>query len=238
MARFLTERQREILDFIAEFQEARGISPTHREIRERFGYSSYGTVHKHLKLLEEKGYLRRNWNQKRGVELIRQARRSAGSARSDRSAGSAGSDRSDRSDRSDASSRTSEGEIRERELPFLGLIAAGRPIESVSGHERVPVPPHLLQGPLGDHYVLRVQGDSMIEEGIHDGDLVVVLRREVAAPGEMVVALVSDEVTLKRFFPEGRTIRLQPSHPSMAPIRVPAADVRVQGIVVGLMRKF
>ncbi len=209
MARFLTERQRQILDFIAEFRQARGISPTHREIRERFGYSSYGTVHKHLKLLEEKGYLRRNWNQKRGVELIDES-------------GAAGA----------------EGEVRERELPFLGLIAAGRPIESVSGHERVPVPPHLLQGPLGDHYVLRVQGDSMIEEGIHDGDLVVVLRRELATPGEMVVALVNDEVTLKRFYPEGRTIRLQPSHPSMAAIRVPADDVRVQGIVVGLMRKF
>ena len=78
----------------------------------------------------------------------------------------------------------------------------------------------------------------MIDEGIHDGDLVVVLRREEARAGEMVVALLGDEVTLKRFYPEGERVRLQPSHPTMAPIFVSAKDLRVQGIVVGLMRKF
>lgn len=205
MARFLTERQQEILGFIRETLEKRGVSPTHREICERFGYSSYGTAHKHLKLLEQKGYLRRHWNQKRGVELTE------GTA---------------------PAAATSE------ELPFLGIIAAGKPIEAVSGDDRVHVPPHLLHGRDGDHYVLRVQGDSMIEEGIHDGDLVVVKRREVAESGEMVVALVADEVTLKRFYPEGDKIRLQPSNPAMEPIFVRADKVRVQGIVVGLMRKF
>ena len=88
-----------------------------------------------------------------------------------------------------------------------------------------------------DHFVLRVVGDSMIGEGIHDGDWVVVERRDRAEPGEMVVALVGDDVTLKRFYPEGERVRLQPSNPAMAPLRVPAADVRVQGIVVGLMRR-
>ncbi len=204
MARFLTERQGEILDFIRESLRLRGVAPTHREICEQFGYSSYGTVHKHLKLLEQKGYLKRHWNQKRGVEL--------------------------------AEGQGSEGGA--RELPFFGLIAAGRPIEAVAGHDRVQVPGHLLQGRKGEHFVLRVQGDSMIDEGIHDGDLVVVLRREEADAGEMVVALVADEVTLKRFFPEGEQVRLQPANPTMQPIHVPADQVRVQGIVVGLMRKF
>lgn len=206
MARFLTERQQEILDFIRESLEQRGISPTHREICDRFGYSSYGTAHKHLKLLEQKGYLRRHWNQKRGVELTESA--------------------------------TSAPTAGERELPFLGVIAAGRPIEAVAGNESVHVPPHLLHGRNGDHYVLRVQGDSMIEEGVHDGDLVVVMRREEALAGEMVVALVGDEVTLKRFYPEGERVRLQPSNPTMEPLFVRADRVRVQGIVVGLMRKF
>ncbi len=210
MASFLTERQRQILDFIRETIDKRGVSPTHREICERFGFSSYGTAHKHLKLLEQKGYLRRHWNQKRGVELTEQA-------------DPPGAD-----------------PVRpaERELPFLGIIAAGKPIEAVSGDDRVQVPPHLLHGRNGDHYVLQVQGDSMIEEGIHDGDLVVVKRREVADSGEMVVALVADEVTLKRFYPEGDRIRLQPSNPTMQPIFVSADQVRVQGIVVGLMRRF
>ncbi|MDX1501441.1 MAG: transcriptional repressor LexA [Thermoanaerobaculia bacterium] len=205
MESFLTERQKEILDFIRANVERRGVAPTHREICERFGYSSYGTAHKHLKLLEKKGYLKRQWNQKRGIQLTGEAGRSAPDG---------------------------------GEIPFLGLIAAGRPIESVNTDERVQVPPQLLHGRSGEHYVLKVQGESMIEEGIHDGDLVVVLRRQEARPGEMVVALVADEVTLKRFFPEGATVRLQPANRTMEPIRVRATDVKVQGIVVGLMRRF
>jgi repressor LexA len=102
------------------------------------------------------------------------------------------------------------------------------------------VPDYLFQG-LGlaaDHYVPRVSGESMIEEGIHDGDFVIVLRREQARPGEMVVALVHDQATLKHFFPEGEKVRLQPANPHMKPIYVSAADVRVQEVVVGLKGKF
>jgi repressor LexA len=206
---YLTERQREILEFIEEFQSREGVSPTHREICERFGYSSYGTVYKHLKLLAEKGYVWRDWNQKRGLKLLRPP---------------------------PGGSETPEEAV--REVPFLGLIAAGRPIETLPGDEHLAVPQHLLAGRNGDHYVLRVVGDSMIEEGIHDGDFVVVQRREEAEPGEMVVALVNGEATLKRFYPEGREVRLQPANPSMSAFRVLAADLKVQGIVVGLMRKF
>ncbi|HLX11041.1 MAG TPA: transcriptional repressor LexA, partial [Thermoanaerobaculia bacterium] len=132
----------------------------------------------------------------------------------------------------------------DHDLPFYGRIAAGRPIEAVSGNERVTVPAHLLSSraaapaDASNHYVLRVVGDSMVEDGIHDGDFVIVLRREVAEAGEMVVALVGDEATLKRFYPEGTMVRLQPANPNMQPFRVPARDVRVQGVVVGLMRKF
>ena len=203
---YLTERQKEILEFIQEYRRERGIAPTHREICEKFGFSSYGTAYKHLKLLQEKGFLRRDWNQKRGIELLRAIPGGEGTA--------------------------------ERELPFYGRIAAGRPIEAVAGSERVAVPGHLLSGRPGDHYVLRVVGESMIEEGIHDGDFVIVLRRDLAEPGEMVVALVGEDATLKRFYPEGPIVRLQPANPTMQPIRVPARDVRVQGVVVGLMRKF
>ena len=203
---YLTERQKEILEFIQEYRKDRGIAPTHREICDRFGFSSYGTAYKHLKLLQQKGFLRRDWNQKRGIELIR---------------------------------AIPGAETSERDLPFNGHIAAGRPIEAVAGNERVTVPGHLLNPRGGDHYVLRVVGESMIEEGIFDGDFVIVLRRDTAQPGEMVVALVNrDEATLKRFYPEGPVVRLQPANPTMQPIRVPAQDVQVQGVVVGLMRKF
>lgn len=203
--RYLTERQKAILEFIAEYQARNGISPTHREIRDEFGYSSFGTVYKHLKLLQEKGYLRRDWNQKRGLELLRAVPGVATPT---------------------------------QEVPFMGQIAAGQPIEALPGEEKLAVPEHLFEGQAPDHYVLRVTGESMIEEGIHDGDLVVVLRREEARKGEMVVALIEGDATLKRFYPEGQTIRLQPANPLMDAIRVPAESVKVQGVVVGLMRKF
>lgn len=201
---YLTERQKEILEYIQDYRKERGIAPTHREICERFGFSSYGTAYKHLKLLQEKGFLRRDWNQKRGIELLRAIPGGEG----------------------------------DRDLPFFGRIAAGRPIEALSGGDRVAVPGHLLSGRPGDHYVLRVVGESMIDEGIHDGDFIIVLRRDVAEAGEMVVALIGDDATLKRFYPEGKMVRLQPANPTMEPIRVPAHNVRVQGVVVGLMRKF
>lgn len=209
MARFLTRRQKEILDFVRAFRRRHGVSPTHREICEEFGYSSYGTVHKHLKILQEKGYLQRTSNQKRGLELSQD---DAGDG---------------------AGTRPLVGE-----LPFFGRIAAGRPIEVVAGDETLVVPSHLLGGDLGEHYVLRVEGQSMVDEGIFDGDLVVVRRREVAEAGEMIVALVEGEATLKRFFPEGAMVRLQPANAAMEPLRVPADRLHVQGVVVGLMRRY
>ncbi len=206
--RYLTERQKEILQFIQSFQREHGVAPTHREICDHFGYSSYGTVYKHLKLLQNKGYIRRDWNQKRGIELVGPV----------------------------PGTEPEDGEV---ELPFYGRIAAGRPIEAVAGRETLGVPTHLLGRRSGDHYVLEVVGDSMIEEGIHEGDWVVVSRRDQAEPGEMVVALVEDnEATLKRFYPEGDQVRLQPANPAMEAIYVPSSDIRVQGIVAGLMRKF
>lgn len=202
---YLTERQKAVLDFIAEYQSQHGISPTHREIREHFGYSSFGTVYKHLKLLQKKGYLHRDWNQKRGLELIRAV----------------------------------PGHHNQEEVPFLGLIAAGEPIEALPGDERLSVPGHLFGGAAADHYVLRVVGESMILEGIQDGDFVIVMRRREARAGEMVVALIDGvEATLKRFYPEGELVRLQPSNPDMKAMFVPAQRVQVQGVVVGLMRKY
>jgi repressor LexA len=134
--------------------------------------------------------------------------------------------------------RSALGQAGAADLPFFGRIAAGRPIDALPGNDVVGVPEHLLDGRPTEHYVLRVVGDSMVEEGIHDGDLVVVRRRERAERGEMVVALVGEEATLKRFYPEGDQVRLQPSAPGMEPILVAAGDVRVQGVVVGLMRRY
>jgi repressor LexA len=205
MASYLTGRQKEILEYIESFQRRSGLAPTHREICEHFGFSSYGTAYKHLKLLQQKGFLKRDRHQRRGLELV------------------------------DA---VAEGSVAGRPLPFLGRIAAGRPIEAIAGDETLPVPATLFGARPEDHFVLSVTGESMIGEGIHDGDWVIVERRDHADSGEMVVALVGDEATLKRFYPEGERVRLQPSNPQMQAIYVPAGELRIQGIVVGLMRKY
>lgn len=195
----LTRRQKEILDFIRRYREEHGISPTQREIREEFGLSSFGTVQKHLKRLEEKKALTRDWNKSRGVAPAEPA--------------------------AAASS-----------LPLLGLVAAGLPIEPFPHEEAIEVPSSLLGK--GEHFVLRVRGDSMVEDGIRDGDYIVVARREKAENGQTVVALVRGEATLKRYYSEGKQIRLQPANPSMKPIYAPAREVRIQGVVTGLIRDY
>jgi repressor LexA len=183
----LTRRQKDILDFIRTYRTTHGISPTQREIRENFGLSSFGTVQKHLKRLEEKGALSREWN-------------------------------------------------RTREVALLGFVAAGRPIEPFPDEERIEVPASLLGK--GEHFVLRVRGDSMIEDGIRDGDYVVVAKRATAQNGQTVVALVRGEATLKRYYAEGSRIRLQPANAAMKPLTVDTRDVTVQGVVTGLIRNY
>ncbi|MGZ5381696.1 MAG: transcriptional repressor LexA [Thermoanaerobaculia bacterium] len=202
MALTLTPKQKEILDFIRTYRQKRGLSPTQREICEEFGYSSFGTLQKHIKLLLEKGVLVRDWNKRRSLVL----------AEEDKPAGAV-------------------------EIPLAGRIAAGQPIEPEPEGETVAVPDVLTRK--GQNYVLRVNGSSMIDDGIHDGDFVVVNRREKASNGEMVAALLNGEATLKRFYREadGR-IRLQPANERMSPIWVAEGDLKVQGVVVGLMRKY
>lgn len=209
--RYLTERQRDILNFIRDFQKERGIAPTHREICDHFGFSSYGTVYKHLSLLEKKGLIRRDANQKRGVELVTQP-----------------------SERQPEPKRESSSPM--RELPLFGYIAAGKPLDVDVSDETIAVPEHLTTR--GENYVLKVRGDSMVDDGILDGDLVIIARREKADNGEMVVANVNGEVTLKRLYREGERVRLQPANSFMSPIYAAARDVAVQGVVVGLMRRF
>ena len=195
----LTKRQKEILDFIRGYRTTHGISPTQREIRETFRLSSFGTVQKHLKRLEEKGALSREWNRSRGI-----APKEEGSGA--------------------------------RGVPLLGLVAAGRPIEPFPNEESIEVPATLLGK--GDHFVLRVRGESMVEDGILDGDYVVVAKRAKAESGQTVVALVRGEATLKRYYSEGARVRLQPANSTMRPMTVDARDVTIQGVVTGLIRDY
>jgi len=197
----LTRRQREIYDYVREFIQARGYSPSLEEIGEKFGLTSVATVHKHVQHLVEKGWLRKSWNRSRSVEPVE---------------------------------RESSGAI---ELPLLGVVAAGAPIEAIVGNETIEVPESLVGK--RDTYVLRVRGDSMIDEQIRDGDLVIVEDRRTADNGETVVALLQGtEVTLKKLYREHGHVRLQPANPAIKPIIVPPEQVQVQGVVIGVMRRY
>jgi repressor LexA len=195
----LTKRQKEIVDFLREYRAEHGISPTQREIREKFHLSSFGTIQKHLKRLEEKGALSRQWNRSRGISPAEEERKG-------------------------------------REVALFGYVAAGRPIEPFPDEETIEVPASLLGK--GEHFVLRVRGDSMIEDGIRDGDYVVVARRSTAQNGQTVVALVRGEATLKKYYAEGSRVRLQPANASMKPLTVEAQDLTLQGVVTGLIRDY
>lgn len=197
----LTRRQKEILDFIREFIERNGFSPSMEEIAERFGIASLNAVYKHLEALKTRGYLRRDANRARSIELAPAAPGG-------------------------------------RLIPLFGYVAAGRPIEAVQTAEAMAVPEEFLPR-RGSCYLLRVQGDSMIEEHIADGDYIIVEAREEALDGEMVVALVDGEnVTLKRIYREGGNVRLQASNPGVPPMILDPERVRVQGVVAGVMRKY
>ena len=198
----LTKRQKEILDFITGFIDENGYSPSMEEIAEHFQFASLNAVFKHLEALESRGYLHRDTNRARSIQL------------------------------------SHEDPVRIQVLPLFGYIAAGQPIEAVSSPETLQVPEELLPG-RGRYYVLQVQGESMIDEHIKDGDYVVVESRETARPGETVVALIDDEnVTLKKFFPEGPHIRLQPANETLDPIILDPSRVKIQGVVVSVMRKY
>ena len=204
----LTKKQRQILDYVESFVETNGYSPSYEEIAEHFRYSSLATVHEHLTNLEQKGFLRKNYNKSRSLEVVR----------ADLHAPAV-------------------------ELPLMGTVAAGLPLEVTDGmQETVTVPHDMVRR--GENYVLRVKGDSMIDEQIRDGDYIIVNSRQTADNGDMVVALVSDgtmggSATVKKFYREkdGR-VRLQPANPTMEPMYFPADEVNIQGIVVGVIRKY
>jgi repressor LexA len=198
----LTKRQRQILDYVDRFVDDNGYSPSFEEIGESFGYSSLATVHEHLSNLEQKGYLRKNYNRSRSLEVV----------------------------------HTGSGLA--VELPLLGSVAAGLPIEAVVEQETVAVPHDMMRS--GNNYVLRVKGNSMVDEQIRDGDYIVVNSRRTADNGDMVVALVGgDSATVKKFYRElGGRIRLQPANPAMQPLVYDSAEVEIQGIVVGVIRKY
>ncbi len=203
----LTKRQQEIFDFIRKYSAKYGYPPTVRDIGKAVGLASSSTVHAHLANLEKIGLLRRDPSKPRAIELL------------DRAVGSA--------------VESVRGIVRSDGLPVLGSVAAGQPILAEENIEDYVSVPDIAGGSEGE-YVLRVRGDSMKDAGILEGDLVVVHSQQTARDGDVVVALLGEEATVKRFFREADHVRLQPENDAMEPIR--SKEVKVLGRVVGLLR--
>lgn len=207
----LTRRQKEVLDFLAEFIETNGYSPSFEEIASGLELASLATVHKHISALEAKNYLQRNYNQSRSLEVSPEYMQEIRRQRSARQP--------------------------PLEVPLLGRIAAGVPVESISGNEKLSF--NDFVGKSGT-YALQVRGESMIEDHICNGDFVLVEETKHVKDGDIVVALVDgSESTLKRMYREADgMIRLQPANSAMKPIYVDPAALEIQGRVLAVMRKF
>jgi len=215
----LTAKQRELLMFIDQRLGQTGISPSFDEMREALDLKSKSGVHRLISALEERGFIRRLPNRARALEVMKlpELRPNATVTQLRPAAPAPANDTV--------------------ELLLAGRIAAGTPIEALQGTETFPVPAALL-GP-GEHYALEVSGDSMVEEGILDGDFALIRKTETARDGEIVVALVNnEEATLKTFRREGNMIRLDPANRQYEPQRYRPEQVQIQGRLAGLIRRY
>ena len=203
----LYKRQKEILDYISQYIQKNGTSPTLQEIADAMHLSSLATVHEHLQALQKKGVIKRFEGTVRGIKILDEA---------------------------------VETSLQGIQLPLVGYIAAGEPIEAIENPlQTVTVAPDLVSKSKRC-YVLQVKGDSMIEMGIFDGDYVVVQQQETAQDGDVVVALLNGEfATLKSFYKDsGGKVRLQPANSTMDPIYEDSKNVQVQGKVTGVIRRY
>ena len=199
----LTDRQRQVLDFISDSIRKRGFPPTLREIGSHFGIRSTNGVNDHLRALEKKGYLHREDLKSRALRPL-------------------------------------QTEDQFVEVPVLGRVAAGQPMLAVQNYEDTVRVDRFFIGQSREVFALRVKGDSMIEAGILDGDYVFIRKQLQATAGEIVVAMIGDEATVKRYYPEGDTIRFEPANAAMSAIIVRKRDFRsvnLLGVVIGVYRK-
>ncbi len=196
----LTPAQEKVYQFVRNFILLHGYAPSYEEIRTHLGFRSLNAVYKHLRAIEERGFLKiPGSNRKRALELMPLHTGAAS-------------------------------------IPFLGIVAAGTPIEAVEIPESVEVPESFLGN--GNNFALRVRGDSMIEEGIREGDILIIAKKSHAENGQTVVALVRGEATVKKFYHQGGEVELRPANSQMQPIRAAGTDVEIVGTVVGLLRHY
>lgn len=227
----LTRKQYELLCFIDEKLRETGVSPSFEEMKEALDLKSKSGVHRLISALEERQFLRRLPNRARALEIIKMPDTGGGAKMP------AANDTAPRNPLTPTRPAPPVAANDVLEIPLHGRIAAGLPIEALEGQSSLSVPAALL-GP-GEHYALEVSGDSMVEAGILDGDYALIRKVETAREGEIVVALVNDsEATLKYFRREGSMVRLDPANRNYDPQRYNPQQIRIQGKLAGLLRRY
>jgi repressor LexA len=231
----LTAKEKSVLSFIESQLRQNGISPSYQEICDHFGFASFNSVQNYLKQLTTKGYLHMPQNQKRAIQLLH----------------SANDFQSNLEKRLDISKST-QAKISNNDsvltIPFLGRVAAGVPLERHYQNETIKIPRELLKtNNVVDHFALKVEGDSMIDEGIFDGDYLIIRSQPTASDGDLVVATVSDasedqnnglEATVKRFYRKRDQIELRPANPKLSSIFYAPSRIEVRGLVKALFRSY
>ncbi len=204
----ITKKQKEVYDYISDYALKNGYAPTQKEIKEHFGLKSFGSVQRYIKYLTNAGYLECDWNARRGLK---------------------------------ATTTTSSIERTDSymfEIPLFGDIAAGDPIEAIENPtETIHVPQHMVVAP-GKYFALTIRGESMIEDGILENDIIVCKYIQDANQGQTVVALIDGEATVKHYYKYSDRIELHPANSSMQPIKLYEGDFKIAGTPVGLIRSY
>ena len=198
----LTKKQKQVYDYICDYLDSNGYSPTQVEIKDHFSFKSLGSVQDYIRYLKSSGYIVNDPNSVRGLKPAKQ----------------------------------SENDGSLIEIPMHGQVAAGIPIEALEGIETIGIPATMVGS--GNHFALTVSGDSKIEDGIFDSDVIIIKERVHANNGDTIVATINNEATVKRYYKRSNQIELHPANSSMSPIIIRDGDFQIKGILVGLYRSY
>lgn len=231
----LTPKEKLVLEFIENHVLSSGVSPSYQEIKDHFGLASFNSVQNYLKQLTSKGYIENPQGQKRAIQVLHSASSVLEHLQSKKVSTTTGSHRS----------QLLQARDEVLSLPLLGKVAAGRPIESIKYDEFIDVPPSMVRDP-AKSFALKVQGDSMIEDGIFDQDVILIQKQNSANNGDIVVATVDNEATVKRIYlrpqpnssSNGKMVELRPSNSTLKSMWYTPEEVEIRGLVIGLIRKF
>ena len=224
----LTKKQKELLNYIQNFQSKNGVTPSYEEMKSALNLKSKSGIHRLILALEERGFVKRLAHKARALEIIKDGISNIKISEKNKNNLVVGNFIDNGNDDNHKLST----------LPLLGKIAAGTPIEAIQQNDTsVDVPKEMM--PIGESYALTVEGDSMINEGIHNGDTVLIKKTNIADNGEIVVALIDDnEATLKRIRKKGQSIALESANPIYETQILSAHRVKIQGKLIGLLRKY